>query len=95
MNALALNAGSGSLRYKLFARREGDGRATESLLGSGPNGLAAAGNLARGKLAVLVVEASDTLGGDTPHAAGFIHDICSSRPPAGLTLLPVASVGQT
>jgi acetate kinase len=32
MNALALNAGSGSLRYKLFARREGDGPATESLL---------------------------------------------------------------
>ena len=32
MNALALNAGSGSLRYKLFARREGDGPTTESLL---------------------------------------------------------------
>jgi acetate kinase len=32
MNALALNAGSGSLRYKLFARRENDGPTTESLL---------------------------------------------------------------
>jgi len=32
MNVLALNAGSGSLRYKLFARHDGDGPATESLL---------------------------------------------------------------
>ncbi|MGH7562140.1 MAG: acetate/propionate family kinase [Gemmatimonadales bacterium] len=32
LNVLALNAGSGSLRYKLFARREGDGPTAESLL---------------------------------------------------------------
>jgi hypothetical protein len=32
MNVLALNAGSGSLRYKLFARRAGYGPTTESLL---------------------------------------------------------------
>jgi acetate kinase len=32
MNVLALNAGSGSLRYKLFARHERGGPATESLL---------------------------------------------------------------
>jgi hypothetical protein len=32
LNVLALNAGSGSLRYKLFACPDGDGLATEALL---------------------------------------------------------------
>jgi phytoene dehydrogenase-like protein len=55
------------------------------VVGSGPNGLAAAIRLAQEKLSVLVLEANDTIGGGTRSAElttpGFIHDVCSAVHP--------------
>ena len=55
------------------------------IIGSGPNGLAAAIYLAQRKLSVLVVEAADEIGGGTRSAQltrpGFIHDVCSAIHP--------------
>lgn len=57
------------------------------VVGSGPNGLAAAIALARKGLTVLVAEGSDTLGGGCRSAEltlpGFVHDVCSAVYPMG------------
>ena len=55
------------------------------VVGSGPNGLAAAITLQQAGLAVLLVEAKDTIGGGLRSAEltlpGFIHDVCSAIHP--------------
>jgi len=57
------------------------------IVGSGPNGLAAAITLARAGRSVLVAEAGSTIGGGCRSAEltlpGFIHDICSAVHPMG------------
>jgi phytoene dehydrogenase-like protein len=58
------------------------------VIGSGPNGLAAAIALARAGVSVLVVEAHDEPGGGTRSAEltlpGFVHDVCSGVHPMGV-----------
>ena len=58
------------------------------VVGSGPNGLAAAVELARGGASVRVLEARDEIGGGTRSAAltlpGFCHDVCSGCHPMAI-----------
>ncbi len=58
------------------------------VVGSGPNGLAAAVELARSGAAVLVLEARESIGGGTRTAEltlpGFRHDVCSGAHPLGI-----------
>ena len=58
------------------------------VVGSGPNGLAAAVAMAREGARVLVVEGADTIGGGTRTAEltlpGFLHDVCSACHPMGI-----------
>ena len=72
------------------------------VVGAGPNGLAAAVELARNGKSVVVLEACDTIGGGTRSAEltlpGFTHDICSAIHPMGLASpyfrkLPLADFG--
>jgi phytoene dehydrogenase-like protein len=72
------------------------------VVGSGPNGLAAAVALAQRGRSVLVVEAGETIGGGTRSAAltlpGFVHDVCSAVHPMALAspffkTLPLAEHG--
>ncbi len=72
------------------------------IVGSGPNGLAAAIALAREGLSVAVLEAKETIGGgartEELTLPGFRHDICSAIHPMGvvspfLRALPLAEHG--
>ena len=59
-----------------------------SIIGSGPNGLAAAIVLAQAGLSVIVYEAKTTIGGGMRSAEltlpNFIHDVCSAIHPLGV-----------
>jgi phytoene dehydrogenase-like protein len=72
------------------------------VVGSGPNGLAAAVELARHGASVLVLESMDTIGGGTRTSEltlpGFAHDVCSAAHPLGrlspyLSTLPLGQYG--
>jgi phytoene dehydrogenase-like protein len=72
------------------------------VIGSGPNGLAAAIALAQAGVSVLVVEAEEEIGGGTRSAEltlpGFVHDVCSAVHPMGILspffrTLPLAEHG--
>ena len=58
------------------------------VIGGGPNGLAAAIELARAGRSVRIYEAADTVGGGTRSAEltlpGFVHDVCSAAHPLGV-----------
>lgn len=57
------------------------------VVGAGPNGLAAAVELARNGLRVQLIEAADQIGGGTRTEEltlpGFLHDVCSAIHPTG------------
>jgi phytoene dehydrogenase-like protein len=72
------------------------------VVGSGPNGLAAAIEMARAGWSVCVIEARDAIGGGARSAAltlpGFIHDVCSAIHPLAVASpffkgLPLAKHG--
>jgi phytoene dehydrogenase-like protein len=72
------------------------------VVGSGPNGLAAAVEIARAGHSVCVVESRDTIGGGARTAEltapGFLHDVCSAVHPLGVASpffrsLPLAQHG--
>ena len=72
------------------------------VIGSGPNGLAAAISLAQKGLKVIIYEAKDSIGGGTRTKEltepGFLHDVCSAVHPTAaaspfFNTLPLADYG--
>lgn len=67
------------------------------VVGSGPNGLAAAVELTRSGRRVLVVEGSDTIGGGTRTEEltlpGYLHDVCAAIHPLGVASPFFRSIG--
>src|SRR5438046_5091146 len=67
--------------YDLLQRKRYDA----VVVGSGPNGLAAAITIARAGRSVLIFEAQPTLGGGARSAEltlpGYVHDVCSAIHP--------------
>jgi phytoene dehydrogenase-like protein len=67
------------------------------VIGSGPNGLAAAARLARAGLDVTVLEAADTIGGGTRSSEmilpGLLHDHCSAVHPMAASSPFLAELG--
>jgi phytoene dehydrogenase-like protein len=63
-------------------------RATAVIVGSGPNGLAAAITLAEAGLHVTILERASEIGGGTRTAEltlpGYLHDVCSAAHPLGV-----------
>jgi phytoene dehydrogenase-like protein len=79
-----------------------DGSYDAVVVGAGPNGLAAAVEIARNGRSVLVLEAAPTIGGgartEELTLPGFHHDVCSAIHPMGLASplfrrLPLAEFG--
>src|SRR5215470_14656771 len=73
-----------------------------AIVGSGPNGLAAAIEMARAGWSVCVFEARDTIGGGARSAEltepGFVHDVCSAIHPLAFAspffkILPLSKYG--
>lgn len=68
-----------------------------TVVGAGPNGLAAAVELARSGRKTLLIEAADEIGGGTRTSAltlpGFLHDVCSAIHPAGVASPFFADIG--
>ena len=82
--------------------RSGSGAVDAVVVGSGPNGLAAAITIAQTGRKVVVFESADTVGGGCRSGEltlpGFVHDLCSTVYPFGLTSpmfrsLPLAEHG--
>ena len=68
------------------------------VVGSGPNGLAAAVRLAERGHSVLVLEAANTVGGGTRSAAltlpGFVHDVCAAVHSLSSPAISLDTLGQ-
>jgi phytoene dehydrogenase-like protein len=81
-------AGAGSGRAPPVARHIPRMSPRAIVVGSGPNGLAAAITLARAGVEVTVLEAEATIGGGMRSAEltlrGFTHDVCSAIHPMGV-----------
>ena len=87
--AVRVDARSSHVQASLSPATPGVSQRVDAIvIGSGPNGLAAAVALARAGASVQVFEARDEIGGGTRSAEltlpGFVHDVCSAVHPMGI-----------